>query len=314
MSLGIDRWIYPVTIDSSNQDLVLFEDDGAGNTAEATLTIPTGTYWCLLKPIPAGVTIPSPLTSLYEEILSEITSARNSGNLVSTGTYNIARIDPSSSDNTFGKKSGLRFEYTGTDLSSFELRFGSSSHTFPPEVFGFLDTRTTNATSSSLQIDGPHTCWGTWTSVRIGRKTAGVQYEEELDEASYSRFTHVSWQRKVIRDFRYFNLPGVHVYRGRATRDKYASVGDLAKNDQNNCWEDVWARMRDGSEAIIIHDSGDTFEDINGSADNYELCRVFADSERGDFKSTLNEEDRQAEFYTVEMSLRANPDHSPYTY
>lgn len=313
MTLGIDRWIYPWEVTSSNDQIILFEDDGAGTTKTATVSVSNEVLWAIQVPVgPTG--LPAPITGLYDKITDAITDEQIAGNLISTGSYAFNRIDPADTGNTFDKKSGIRFEYLNTDIASFELRFSNSNFTFPPEIFGFADDRSTDAVSSSLQIDGPHTCWGCWTSPRIGRKKRNPRYDQEMDEASYDRFTNVRWDSTTMRAFRYFNLAAVHVYRGRASRDKYASVGQLAKHDDNNAWEDVWDQMNDGRDAIIIHDSGDTAEDINADRDNFDVCRLAGESRRNEFRETLREEDRQAEFYTVEQSVRLDPDHSPYTY
>jgi len=307
MTLGYDRWIYPIDIDSSNNTIVFKESDVSGQTA--TVSLSTGRYWAVLT---SGI-IPSPITSLYREIETTIGGA----SLPGAGTYTLERIDPTATQNTFAKKSGLRLSYSDTDLTEFGLLFSDANFTLPPELLGYLPGRSTDATTTGQQLDAPHTCSGTWSSPRVARKTDDTVYTQNHRRVTYDNQINDRWGGEAIqfRAFRYQNVPATHVRTGRATRGAYAKVGSLADNDENNVWEDVWEAMSDGSEAIVIHDHGDTDEDFANQSE-YELVRLTEKTLDGDieFEETIDQKNRSAEFYDIQFEIEANPDHSPYTY
>lgn len=306
--LGIDRWIRGIEITSSNQDLVLTEDDGS-STQSVTVTIPTGTYFAVL---PAN--LPSHIDSLYGEVDTQLSN----NNPLGTGDYGLFRRDPT--DGTFAKHSGMGLDYTDTDLADFALDFSAS--TLPPEIFGWAPTvssilwASADGGTDDLVLEGPDTAGYCWASPRIAKKPSDPVYEQGHRRVSYDNRVNARWDKWRLRDFQYFNLPAVHVRNGRATRGKYAEVGGLNSGDRNNAFEDIWEWLAAGEEAIVIHDHGDTNDDIRSAQDEFELVRMQEDDLSGEvtFADIYNERDRQAEFYDLEITVERSPDWTGYTY
>jgi len=308
MALGIDRWVYEVEITSSNNTIVFVERD-AGGTLTATVTVDPGTYHCVLD---TGL-VPAQIDGLYNEIEQAVGAGAE---LPGAGSYSLERIDPTASANTFGKKSGLRLAYSDTDLDEFGWVFSDANFTFPPELLGYLDGRSSDATTTAQQLDAPHTCWGTWTSPRVAKKVGWPRFEQRHTGVSFSQFVNVRWgSQKLRRPFKYHNLPAVHIHRGRASRDAYAEVGQLADDDDNNAFEDVWRAMSDGGEALVFHDHGDTVDDF-ANQDEWELVRFPDEVLAGDidFRDVPTEQSRSAEFYTLDFEVEVDTTLSPYTY
>jgi len=284
---GPDRWIYPVEVTSSTQDLRVLEDqdgDGAFESG-ATVTISPGWYWGHAD---SSFTLPG----LYDAIESAMNSA-GLGN-----TYTITSQTPSGSQVS---QSGIRIQ---GDTYPFKIDgFGTD---MPGEWFGWDFGTLGDAESDNLKIDfprSPHTYWQPW-SIFSTKSAAAKDWDQRRLIGQSSQDARNAYQIEYAepiptREYTYPWLPAANVRKGKADDADHARNAGIPTGDTGHALYHLWEVASRNREIIIVHNDGD--QDLQVDSHQYERGYL-RPSARQSFDE-MHERVRDAgEFYTVEFT------------
>lgn len=296
---GIDRYLTPITIDSTNKTLVL-DFTTSGST---TLTLTEGTYWGHREAF-LGTSPNYP--GLYEEIESQLTSAGF------TGTF--AAATPPGSDITDG---GLSL----TVDEAFQYNFGSS--TIDPRLFGFSASAGTYPSSAQTTVVGKYSRWACWQSyTRWNHRGAHQKWRDEIRGSASSQperpletYEYETTRRRT-RMIRYSQVPALHVWQDadvRGAEPNYIDSAGLVAGDNHNALEDLWESGKDLDEIILMHDDTDTLKPTDGF---YEVVKLGSKEQRDSFQAIVGDRpDRpNGEFIGFTLELEVDRDEGTYTY
>lgn len=296
---GIDRYLTPIVIDSSNQSLVL-EFTTSGTT---TLTIPTGTYWGHRESF-LGASPEFP--GLYEEIESQLTAAGF------TGTF--AAATPPGSDLTDG---GLSL----TVDEAFQYDFSTS--TVDPRWFGFASGATTYPSSAQTTVVGKLSRYGCWQSyTRWNHRGAHNKWRDEIRGSASSQperpletYEYEKTRRRT-RMIRYSQVPALHVWHDadvRGAEPNYIDNAGLADGDTHNALETLWESGKDLDQIVLMHDDSNTLKPTDGF---WEVVKFGSKDQRDSFQAIVGDRPERpyGEFIGFTLELEVDTTYGNYTY
>lgn len=271
-----DRIMWPVEVNSNNDEVQVVEDPGGENEATITATL---THTDQLSndakyfPMAGGSTVTGSQTSdfkiidgngqtlhiryLYEEIVSQLRSASSSsGNGLN---YRIGVTTPSGSDFS---NTGIFLDHDGS--MSIKLDFSGANNALDPRYFGWDEDGQDNSgigpQGNSDTVTGPFTRWGVWFSEVTAHDKRQMGERTTFQSQSQRRYAKV-WQWTTderMREIEYIAVAGVHVWPDdRASRTAEADRGGLPEGDANNAWYHVWDKVGvDDNYLLIGHGDG----------------------------------------------------------
>lgn len=286
MAYGQDRWLYPITIDSSNNTIEWREDPGGGMTL-LTTTIAAGTYYCH-----NDATLNSTYPSLYIAIKAAMEAESTASALGLS--YTFEAITPTSS--TAQTLGGLRI--TSTD--AWEMALFADIH--KTGALGFVEDTGYLASDGSDRIDSPYTICGVWMppewatdkrSRPVRTLSESTEYTEHADAYSTDRGT------RRIRTFIYEHITAAHVYATRGNDAGYANTGELAQYDVHNAFEALWTAWGDGAAIVVVHDVNPNTLDVIG--EGYEIVKRANIEVARDFNNAIDLMITGGEYYRITL-------------
>jgi len=234
-----DTWFAPLDIDSTNNALV-FSDSSVTNEL-ITLPLTTGGNDLMYFNKASGTvvgTFGTPVGPDYYGVLDEIESQINTA---SSNTYEFQAYTPSG----YPAEMGLKLVQT-SGSGSFSWDFTDGSWTFNARILGYgSSSPSSDDTSSGGELAGPYSTYGTWVSHTIdgGEATMKLPTPRKLislsgDDTKYA--TRKQFQSRDYRTWVYEWVPGAHIRSNRGKDAASASTGEIAENDINNAFEDIW--------------------------------------------------------------------------
>jgi|AKVG01.1.fsa_nt_gi hypothetical protein len=290
MIYGVDKWLAPITLTSSNNKFRLNETTGGG---EVIVTLTAGTYYLHAS---ENSTYPG----LYKEI-SDAIAAQGTAN----DAYTFTAVSPTLSYQQVG--AGVRLSSAG---ETFTIDWDDSDFTMDPRWFGFesSDSSTSTVAPDATEfIDSKWTVYGQWMSYNEygGEATRKSSRKVRNSKRSHDRPADayvVTWNRDDNRRIIYEQVPAAHIFEDRAkgdvTSSLYASVGRLAPGDTHNAFETVWNDgLRKLEPVLIIHGDGDERVDLGN---NWEAVRLIDDKRMMDYLNVVDMTRSGGEYYTID--------------
>lgn len=291
-----ERWLYKVTIDTSNQSIVISEDGGGA----VVVNITAGDYY-----VHTG----------SSGLLGVIASALNASGSLS-GTYSFEPTTPTLT-NALGR-CGIRMRVSGLSTSLSVTLAGGGSVTQPnmAQILGLGTDKAGGvfagvADGADFILDSRYTYAGSWvpyerrtqyTPHPSGIAFASSEYAERLD------FYVMDYGERRHRTFEYEYLPSTRVYYGRANLFAYAAEAEEALCDTMNAFELLWRRLRRGERVYVTeYDAGvglDLAEpDTSSSSSSSDLLAFDTVESAQAMASYVQEMRRAGEFYRVSGRL-----------
>ena len=292
MGYGVDRWYWPITLTSLNNQFVL--EETTGGAGSMTVTVTAGTYYLHNDTTLNGNGYPS----LWKAISAGLVTAG------ANNTYGFQPITPTSSTaQTFG---GVRiFALTGSD--SYTVKFADAAFTMENAWFGYgLSASNANHGVGEPWIDPPYTSKGFWQSATLTGNTASDKRSDvmrEIVESSdrTSDVYQVEWNEDTVRTMRYEYVPAAHIWPDRAADASYASTASLATNDIHNAFYDVWDVGSRLGVIVIVHDEGN--QDLEVVTHDYEIVKFADAAQRKSFRKCVKMMVTSGEFYELSVDL-----------
>lgn len=308
-----DTFYCPITIDSTNNVIVITEDPG-GTPTVITVTVDAGTYY---------LHDDSSFHATAKGLLHTIKTLLNSGTTAGLGTrsgtpantYAWSVATPSSS--TGLTNNGLKL--SSTTSTDYEITWTGAT-TMLPEWFGgvtaaFDDASVTSGgdeiitwaratryrmcTRDILDISGGGTGCAV-TKIRTYYKDVRWSSQRPSDSVA------VVWDEGYFRDIVYEDVPGVEVYRERSGESEWAGTTDRATGDGNATWYDVWDALAVGGTVLVVHNST---SDLQIDTHAYESVRFWEPTPWDQFAQQLY---APGDYYRISLRLWADPDASDY--
>lgn len=233
MSLGLDRYYYPITI-----------PDGATIRIKTTdVSLTSGTYYAHNNAGSVGG-----YSSFYQMLCSRLAS-------VYGGTWTINALRPPG----YALRSGVRLTLT-TSLSSETIDL-SLTTPIVRQLLGFdaEDTRTIAFVGANL--DGERAAWGSWCpySLYDGRATdknssrsRDTQWSSDAPEVA----TPIVWRERRTRIATYQYVFGAYIGSRRADVEELALQAGVGLGDGHNSLDELWATAgRDLPNLLVTHDA-----------------------------------------------------------
>ncbi|MFB6374625.1 MAG: hypothetical protein ABEN55_16225 [Bradymonadaceae bacterium] len=339
----VDRWIPKVTVDSDNHTVTVVETvSGTDSTIQFDLT--SQEWMCFDRFGPnhdnpqtqKSPTWKTGFDGLYREIRNQLNASTNG-----TGQYFFEWVTPSQSP--FPHPSTVRLRYSNSSLDQFKLDF-SPSGSIGKRFFGFNPDETTSSTITSStngdsqeQITGRHTAFGFWTSPHFAAfKRSFEQREIEVECIDFDRVVVAEWESLRFRPIDYQRVAAIHTVADRARKPEYADIGELDWWDKYNAFETYWDRIKNAEKFVIFHgspfggsdDPSGTTNDWNNASPDIELCsanvtassgrvarntvdvaRMVEPDQMESFREAAGmDQNREAEYYPIEIDLIVDPD------
>lgn len=287
---GTDRFVYPVTVDSSNNVIRITETNGV-TPVTRSVTLTAGDYYCLVNTPPAGY------SSLFAHITAQLNTSSTYG-----ATYTVALEDPAVS--SLGKKSGLKISATGGTQTNFTLRFSDGLFTAPKNLFGFSVDEASDKAATANVLVGDMTAWGFFTAPRTASsKNYAMVFDQRRSRGRLNSQVQNRSYTHNMRTFKYQHIMGAFVSRWRGRYEGWAANAGLMQGDDNNAFWDVWRYgFAENKPVFVIHDDGDTNTDIN-SAYGYEIVKMEDEKGRDSFDALRRLTRSGGEFYDLEFTV-----------
>lgn len=224
-----ERWLYPVTIDSTNDSFQIRVDGGSF----VTLTIPQGDY---LVTFGGGL-------GLLDAVVTAL-----------AGAGVTATFEPTTPTGTSIGPIGARLVVSG--VTSFQLRILPAADATSPtldQILG-LDGGDTFAVGGVIEPVGAMA--GVWVP-GVRRRTYEPRPEGVLEGSTEfterADFYANDYGSRLIRRVEYEYIQSPFIFTGRAQLIDYAQNSPAALGDDSNAFERLWERMRRGDSIFVIH-------------------------------------------------------------
>lgn len=269
MAYGLDRWLYPIVIDSTNNGIDFQEWDGASYQNLST-SISAGTYYAHKDATLTSAGYPS-IYQAIQDAMDDAASSSGVGN-----TYLIGLGTPSSS--TLQTLGGILIDSTD------DMKWSTIGTINKTGVMGWLYNSGLSAGGSNVY--SPYTARGMWvTPLEAASKIAFTQklitwsteHTERTDFYALARGDRS--RRRIVYDY----IPAAHVQLTRANALDYAQSGDLAQYDVYNAFEDVWQQLALGRSVIVVHYAPGATPSTTIVGAGYEVVRLDSSESAGDF-------------------------------
>lgn len=309
---NVDTWLTPITIDSTNNVIVVTEDP-SGSPTVITITIDAGTYY---------LHDDSSFHATKKGLLYTIKTLLNDGTTAGLGTvtgssantYSWSAQTPTTS--TGLANNGLRLTAAST-ATVWEVTWTGAT-TLDAHLFGsILSSPIVDDTSSNSGGDQVFT-WPHATKHRMVTRDLGDGHAVDKRRVPYkdvrwssqrpSDSVAVVWDEGYFRIMRYEDVPGVEVYEERASEAEWAGTTGRGTGDTKAVWFDVWDALSVGGDVIIVHDSA---SDLQVDTHDYEVVRLWEVTPWDQF---AQQQQLSGDYYTIEVAVWASPSASSYSH
>lgn len=286
MGYGIDRWMGPVEVTTSNRTLIFKE-----GTTSYTLTLPTGTYYPY-----HGADVDTAHPSLFDAILDAMTVAFVPGSY----STRVARPDTWPRNDTYA---GVELVRGAT--ATFGWEFSDSSFDFPPEYLGFAPDVSTDKTVTGTVLTSDYAVARHWVSPT--KADSKVPYARTRTSQSSEDFGRddlytMQWQSRRYTTFNYRDIFGWWLQKGRAGDLTSIGVADTDE-DHNASFELIWEALRAFDDVLVLHNFGN--EDDSGVLSTYpgqlEIVRLASRRHADDYARVIQLSGRGGEYYNLEV-------------
>ena len=296
MAYGIDRWIFPITIISGENDTIILDENGS----DYTVVIPEGTYWAY-QAAGSGFEITG-YPSLYLEIAQQLTAAVGGGN-----AYSFFAADPASTSLTDSRSVILsRGVFSSND---FSLRFSQAGFTLDKRLFGVASDYAVDVANVGDSTPAQGQTFGQWVSPRPASMKPSFPFQQitlSTTDTARSDLYAMRWTARRRRVVQYRHIPAAWIHRSRAAQADYAEVAGISTGDTRMAFEWTWESLSAFDDVIIIHDQGDDSDVINNFQNvraNHEIVRLLDVDAALDFENVASLETMGGEFYRLEIPL-----------
>lgn len=273
---GQDRWIPPVEIDATKQQLFLKEGG-----ANRTVNVPVGTYYAH-----NDATLHATYPSIYITLKGLLDAA--------TGlVWSFEAATPTlSTEQTLG---GLKIQADGSWELGLFSDFNKTGLLGFPQGVGYL------ADAGDDSITSTHTIKGIWLSPEEASSKEGYPEQvlnrstEYIELEDYYATDH---GERLPREFVYEYILAAHVHSTRANHAGYAQSAGLTVGDTHNAFEDTWRPWAKGENIIIVHNVNPNTLNVVG--EGYEVVRCSSDESKN-FKRVAQMMRTGGEYYRLTM-------------
>lgn len=330
---GADKFFVPLTIDSSNQDIVIHEDPDDDGTYEnqSTISISEGDYFN--HSTGSGLS-PDGNAGL----LSAIETAINADGTLD-GTYVIEAATPpmGALSPTYGNEltnSGIVIKETSP--IPWKLVLSDANWTLPNKWLGFevctaVSDRTSTLDSGAHEIPSPFSLWGQWqvhtlvgdkASDKTSRDVQSMRASsDDMEQARVQKYNTIT-----VRNFEYEVVPGAMARQNRGHDQGSAIMARIPWDDTlcvdpygdvHNAWEDLFYLMTEPNtstgnlvDVMAVYDTGDdsNAHSVDTGADDksVEVLRFRAEGGSDNFSdpSEYWSKKRHGELYKIQWQMQ----------
>jgi hypothetical protein len=289
MGYGIDRWMGPVEVTTSNNTLIFSE-----GASDYTLTLTPDTYYPY-----HGTDLDPAYPSLFNAIETAINASAASG----TYTSRIARPSAWARNDIYA---GVELVRSGS--ASFGWAFSDPAFDFPPEYLGYDPDQSTDKTVTGTVLTSDYAVARHWVSpTKADAKIpyARTRTSQSTDDYGRDDLYTMQWQSRRYTTFRYRDIFGWWLQKGRADVVSSVNVANT-DGDPNGSFELIWEALRAFDDVLVLHDFGNADDSGQlGSAGSYpgqtEVVRLASRSHAESYDEVIQLSGRGGEFYNLEV-------------
>ena len=235
-----ERWLYPVTLDATNNTFEVSED----GVVFRSVTLTPGDYYMTYS-VGAG-------DGLLDELVTQINATAGL-----TPGYDVDPITPRA---TMGLgRIGIRI--TAPIVTPLTFRFPTSTgSTSRPTLAQMLGMEEGDNVGTLFDGEGILDSWGALAGVWIPGVRRTSYEPQPVGLVSYSTAYAersggygLDRGRRRLRSVAYEYIPSTRVFFGRANLPEYAINAEEATGDTSNSFELMWRRLSAGDSIYVVH-------------------------------------------------------------